>query len=432
MDWFDTNFANLIKTIESGSRPKGGVSTNTGEIPSLGGENILQSGGVTLQNVKRVPQKFYQTMTKGVLQDYDVLINKDGANTGKVGLFRMTEFKDACINEHLFLLRAFPHKLTQTYLYYLLLWENTQLQIKNKITGSAQPGLNSVFLKDFPVILPAEIEEQTQIANILSTLDQAINQTEAIIEKQTRIKTGLLQDLLTKGINEYGNIRSEETHEFKDSPLGRIPVEWDVNPVSVHLKHIEQGWSPDCDPDPASRGEWGVLKTTSVVWEGYFDFENKRLPVGLNPRPKLEVNPDDILMTRAGPNSRVGVIAHVSSTQPRLMLSDKLYRLIPHESMNRRFLVYSLSSFSAQKHLSTMKTGMAESQTNISQEIVKKMLTVVPNKTEQDKIVETLNLSFTAIHESVLTLFKLRKLRTGLMQDLLTSKVPVTELLKNK
>ena len=38
-----------------------------------------------------------------------------------------------------------------------------------------------------------------------------------------------MQDLLTRGIDENGTIRSEETHAFKDSPLGRIPAEWDVD-----------------------------------------------------------------------------------------------------------------------------------------------------------------------------------------------------------
>ena len=70
--------------------------------------------------------------------------------------------------------------------------------------------------------------EQAKIAEVLSTVDRAIEQTEALIAKQQRIKTGLMQDLLTRGIDEHGNLRSEQTHEFKDSPLGRIPVEWDV------------------------------------------------------------------------------------------------------------------------------------------------------------------------------------------------------------
>jgi type I restriction enzyme S subunit len=47
-----------------------------------------------------------------------------------------------------------------------------------------------------------------------------------------------MQDLLTKGIDENGNIRSEETHEFKDSPLGRIPVEWEVKKIEQKLERI--------------------------------------------------------------------------------------------------------------------------------------------------------------------------------------------------
>ena len=56
-----------------------------------------------------------------------------------------------------------------------------------------------------------------------------IEQTEALIAKQQRIKTGLMQDLLTRGIDEQGNLRSEETHQFKDASLGRIPVEWEAS-----------------------------------------------------------------------------------------------------------------------------------------------------------------------------------------------------------
>lgn len=76
---------------------------------------------------------------------------------------------------------------------------------------------------------------------MLSTVDQAIEQTEELIAKQQRIKTGLMQDLLTRGIDEDGNLRSEETHEFKDSPLGRIPVEWEVEKLEELTIKIGDG-----------------------------------------------------------------------------------------------------------------------------------------------------------------------------------------------
>ena len=82
--------------------------------------------------------------------------------------------------------------------------------------------INGIVRKDlisYSFELPP-LNQQRRIANILSTVDQAIEQTEALIAKQQRIKTGLMQDLLTRGIDENGNLRSEETHKFKDSPLG--------------------------------------------------------------------------------------------------------------------------------------------------------------------------------------------------------------------
>ena len=117
-----------IKTIESGLRPVGGVNTEDGDIPSLGGENIVQTGGINYDTIKLISKEFYTTLNRGKLQKGDVLINKDGANTGKVGIYFPAIYNEAAINEHLFLLRGFPDELDQFYLYYTLLSEEGQKQ----------------------------------------------------------------------------------------------------------------------------------------------------------------------------------------------------------------------------------------------------------------------------------------------------------------
>jgi len=147
MNWQHSDIASAVSVLESGSRPKGGATVESGEIPSLGGENILKHGGVTLEEVKRVPRKFFERMTKGHLKNADVLINKDGAQTGKVGFYKNNNGAEACINEHLFLIRGDANKITQSYLYYSLLSQACQNQIEAQISGSAQPGLKSDFLK---------------------------------------------------------------------------------------------------------------------------------------------------------------------------------------------------------------------------------------------------------------------------------------------
>jgi type I restriction enzyme S subunit len=98
--------------------------------------------------------------------------------------------------------------------------------------------------------------------------------------------------------------------------------------------------------------------------------------------------------------------------------------------MDERFLCHALSGFKSQKNLSNLKTGMAESQTNISQDIVKSLLTVVPEKDEQKRIADLLDFMTNETQQSVKALEKLYVLKTALMQDLLTGKKRVTPLLK--
>ena len=100
-------------------------------------------------------------------------------------------------------------------------------------------------LDRFRAVFPCNRTEQAKIAEILSTLDQAIEQTETLIAKQQRIKTGLMQDLLTRGIDEHGNLVLRKTHEFKDSQLGRVPRCWRVQSLGLALHrnrgHIQTG-----------------------------------------------------------------------------------------------------------------------------------------------------------------------------------------------
>ncbi|KDE54501.1 hypothetical protein EI28_00580, partial [Methanoculleus sp. MH98A] len=87
-------------------------------------------------------------------------------------------------------------------------------------------------------------EEQRRIAAVLSTIDEAIEKTEALIDKLRQVKAGLMQDLLTKGIDEEGRVRSEETHAFKDSEIGRVPVEWEISSIGQVATFVGSGITP--------------------------------------------------------------------------------------------------------------------------------------------------------------------------------------------
>ncbi len=194
--WIEVKLKDILSTIESGKRPKGGVSKINIGISSFGGENIKNDGYVLYDVVKKVPVKFFETMKSGILCDKDIIINKDGAQTGKIGFYR-SKHQKACINEHLFLLRANKGKIDQGYLFYLLSSNIGQGQIKCVISGSAQPGINSNFIKILRFKIPKSLNEQIQIRKLFSNIDSEINLLRKKVKHLKIEKKGLMQQLLT-------------------------------------------------------------------------------------------------------------------------------------------------------------------------------------------------------------------------------------------
>ncbi|MDH2488080.1 restriction endonuclease subunit S [Acinetobacter baumannii] len=204
--------------------------------------------------------------------------------------------------------------------------------------------------------------------------------------------------------------------------------EFDGNWKEAALKNcissIDSGWSPQCESYAADLNEWGVLKTTAVDWSGFNSSFNKKLPLDLMPRKEIEVQPLDILVTRAGPTERVGVVSVVPhSVRSKLMISDKLIRLKANEQNDPSFLGISLSSVKCQNQLQSKTSGLAKSQTNISQKILVDLTLIVPSKEEQTKIATFLS----AVDEKISQLTQKHELlsqyKQGMMQKLFSQQI---------
>ncbi|HCA5192251.1 TPA: restriction endonuclease subunit S, partial [Acinetobacter baumannii] len=168
--------------------------------------------------------------------------------------------------------------------------------------------------------------------------------------------------------------------------------DWSESKLKDCIDSIDSGWSPQCESYPADENEWAVLKTTSVDWDGFKANFNKKLPSNLEARFEIEVKPNDILVTRAGPTERVGVVAVVPhNVRSKLMISDKLIRLKANNENNPEFLGISLSSVKCQNQLQSKTSGLAKSQTNISQKILCDVSLMTPAKAEQTKIASFLS-----------------------------------------
>lgn len=162
--------------------------------------------------------------------------------------------------------------------------------------------------------------------------------------------------------------------------------------VPVRLAHavraIEQGWSPECEARTPGPSEWGVLKAGATNHSVFREEESKALPPFLAPRAELEVAPGDVLMSRANTRELAGSAAFVDKCRPRLMFSDKHYRVVPDRStLHPRYLALILQSAQARARIQAETVGSSASMQNISQDLVRDLRLPIPFLDAQVRIV---------------------------------------------
>lgn len=306
------------------------------------------------------------------------------------------------------------------YLYYYLLSKVGYIN-KNYFEGS---GLKHLQKKDFRkhvFVLPTSPTEQQKIASILSKLDEAITQTEQLIAKYKKIKEGLMHDLLTRGIDEQGNIRSEETHKFKDSPLGRIPEEWVVEKLECFCDKIGDGTHTSVNF--SDDGEIPFL-FVSCISPFYIDFakishinnqeyeiiaKNKSTKTGTVLYSLVGSYGNAITLKN---NKKVSFQRHIG------FIETKRNEILPE------FLTIFLNSSSGIKQANDLAEGNA--QKTISLKALRSYVVVKPSIREQRIAIEYFNTIKTLLDDFDITLLKLNNQKSGLMHDLLTGNVRVS------
>ncbi len=405
----------------SGLRPKGGASDEG--VPSLGGEHITSDGHINFsdKNARYVPKEFFKSVGYKRAEDNDILINKDGANTGKLAILKEKFSPNITINEHVFVLRS-RKIFDQKYLFYWMFSYLGQRQIKERITGSAQPGLSSRFTKDFIVLKPP-FHEQQKIAEILETVDNAIDKTDALIEKYKRLKQGLMQKLLTKGIDENGHIRSEKTHKFKDSPLGRIPEEWDVLTMSDKRATIMVTDGSHFSPRQEQDGKYLIANIENIK-DGTIDVDScKKISekdFEYSKKNKCKPEYGDILFSKDG---TIGRSIKFIGPENLVVLSSIAIIRTNNYILYADYLVQYMQSQNITSQLHILSGGSALKRIVLKD--IKKFLLVIPSMVEQQRIGMILSQADEIIEREEAYKAKLERIKRGLMEDLLTGRVRV-------
>jgi type I restriction enzyme, S subunit len=295
--------------------------------------------------------------------------------------------------------------------------------------GSTMKHIKKSDLLPYPVHVPP-FPEQRHIAEILNTADRAIGKSEALISKLKHIKTGLMHDLLTCGVDEHGQLRDPEAHpeQFQESPLGRLSRDWAAvaiesvaanephaivdGPFGSNLKsqHYREQGIPVIQSGFVTSGEFTAH---SYVYVDETLFQAQR---------RSAVRPGDIVMAKIG--AQCGSSAILPDGHPVGILAGNSLKI---STDNRRcradYLLRVLHYFYDTDRIDLIRTETA--QPAISLRNLRMLKVPLPKVSEQDFIVSILDTHDARIRAEEAYRDKLKLQKKGLMEDLLTGRVRV-------
>lgn len=315
-------------------------------------------------------------------------------------------------------------RFNKDFLKYYLNSSEIQTQISREIgVGGGVPKLALFRIAKLNVKHP-ELPEQCRIAKILTTNDAAIEKTQAAIAKYKAIKQGMLHDLFTRGIDlNTGRLRPkyEDAPElYKESKLGWVPREWEVEELMNYLSFISYGFT---NPMPETK-DGPYLITAANVNYGKIQYDTCRKTsneafdtlLTEKSRPKRS----DILLTKDGTLGRIALVE-----KENLCINQSVAVLRPNKLINPLYLKILLESPFYQKTMLDEAGGSTIKHIYIT--IVDKMPIGVPqNIDEQKEIAQRLKTIEMSIETEQNYLQKLQAIKQGLMGDLLSGRKRIT------
>ena len=277
------------------------------------------------------------------------------------------------------------------------------------MTGSAgQQRVQSQFFDRFRV-LPLLLAEQRRIAEILDTIDEAIRKTEQVITKLQQMKQGLLHDLLTRGIDENGELRDPERHpeQFQDSPMGRIPKSWRASTLGEVADYVN-GFA--FKPHHWKKQGLPIIRIAQMQDP---NLECDRYP-GVVP-DRHRIDDGDLLFSWSA------TLTVLIWNRGPAYVNQHIFKVVPKEDHDLAFvhhlIGFCIDGLAGQSHGTTMK--------HVKRSDLLPFPVCVPSLAEQRRIAEILDAQANWLAREDAELLKVRTLKHGLMDDLLTGRVRV-------
>jgi len=299
--------------------------------------------------------------------------------------------------------KAYAFKTFSTYEYF-----------RKRATGSTRFTISLPVFNELEVTIPP-LPEQQKIASILTSVDEVIEKTQSQINKLQDLKEGTMNELLTKGIGHT---------EFKDSPVGKIPVEWEVLETSSLYK-FKNGLNKEKDAFGTGQKIVNYMDVYKRPELSDFDLIG-RVELSTSESERFSVSLGDVFFTRTSETpDEIGLSSVITNVSENVCFSGFILRGRPVTTK----LLSGLSGYMyrcdyIRKQIvrtCSYTTRALTNGTSLGQVVV-----AIPTIEEQEKIYILIKSIENLIYQSQRKLQQTQSLKKSLMQDLLTGKVRVT------
>lgn len=341
--------------------------------------------------------------------DCEALLVAGNANVGRTSYYS-GKFE---AYQRTYVLSAFDNVISHYLKYYLQ--KNLEFHLQSSVHKSAMSYIKLGYLKNFVVYLPP-LPEQRRIAEILSTVDDTIEKTDAIIKETQQLKKGLMQKLFTEGIWHT---------RFKETKVGRIPEEWEVVNLSNVFQVIDgdRGVNYPRSNEMFDDGYCVFLNAKNVTKSGFKFNEVQFITLEKDEiLGKGKLTRGDLVLTTRG---TLGNFAYFNDevTFENLRINSGMVVLRPLNNILTNYYYKYFNSYLMQNQIERLSFGTAQSQLTVGG--IQKFRLLVPPNDEQRQIAQILSQVDSKIQTEQAFKEELEKLKKGLMQVLLTGKVRV-------
>jgi type I restriction enzyme, S subunit len=309
-----------------------------------------------------------------------------------------------------------------SYAAHVFQWDRVFAAASVTAVGTKMPRTSWNELRRCRVFRPASEVEQSRIAAVLDSVDEAIAKTEAVLAKLRQVRAGLLHDLLTRGLDHHGQLRDPiaNPEQFQDSPVGRIPKAWDAKMLESCVSseitygivqagpHVEGG-VPYIRTGDMAGDRLNVDQTLRTSPEIAARFRRSRVQAG-----------EIVCAIRA----TVGKVLPVPPELDGANLTQGTARIAPKCGTDSTYLLWAIRSYQTQRQFAREVKGTTFFEITLAE--LRKIRVAIPQQPEEQEQIATAIQNLEArLANEIDGLSKLLNLKSGLMTDLLTGRVRV-------